>query len=53
MNDGSTSLRILTIDTSIDEENLNGFLNVLEIAYRNGRIISSRNIEVFIYILIV
>lgn len=47
MNDGSTSLRKFFSNVIIDEATLNAFLNTREIAYRNGRVITNKNIEVF------
>lgn len=47
MNDGTTNLLKLSIDGRFGEEKLNAFLNLLGIAYRNERMISKRNIEVF------
>lgn len=49
MNDGSTSLRKLTITAHIDLDRLNAFLNVLGIAYRNERVITNRDVEVCIF----
>lgn len=47
MNDGSTSLHKLCFH-EIKIETLEEFLALLEISYKNGRVTSNRNIEVFV-----